>query len=369
MIRILSGDMLSLPTRTPDGIMILKGGPLNHLQHTAKMHSSDHRQPYIDRLGSNMATLRQIERRMDALFQRLLGARGEQALSDAEDRLDELLLTYPELRIPRVAAHPQETGELLARLDLDRGPLPGFEQAMQDLVRLCLTPACMDRLRSKLYAVAARASRQHPELLPSAALAALSIRPPCPTQTLFTEMVLCASAIEWGLTATPHKATSLSLDVSTWLAAEPSERLLADVGKERAHYYASIPGVLPLLDPNRILFDVRRLASTESPHAQAGTRTLNDLAHPGYTSRLRTEIERVQGTLRETYPAPTIADVELLTHRALEALDDLPVQVNPLLQAIWIQSWVRHLHRSGQAEETRSITHHQWDAYQVRREP
>jgi hypothetical protein len=59
----------------------------------------------------------------------------------------------------------------------------------------------------------------------------------------------------------------------------------------------------------------------------------------------------VQGTLRQTYPAPSIADVEMLTHRALEALDDLPVQVNPLLQAIWIQSWVRHLSTLGQAEE------------------
>jgi hypothetical protein len=332
------------------------------------MYRSDHRQTYIDRLGSNVATLRRIERRMDALFQRLLDARGEGALSEAEDGLDELILAYPELRIPQVAAHPQETGELLARLDLDRGPLAGFERAMQDLAKLCLTPTCLDRLRSKLYAVAARASRQHPELLPAAALAALSIRQPCPTRTLFAEMVLCASAIEWGLTATPYKATCLSLDVSAWLAAEPSKRLLADVGRERAHYYASIPGVLPLLDPNRILFDVQRLVSHGSPHAQAGARTLNDLAGPSYTSRLRTEIERVQGALRETYPAPTIADVELLTHRALEALDDLPVQVNPLLQAIWVQSWVRHLHRSGQAGETHSITHHMSGSNQVRRE-
>jgi hypothetical protein len=134
--------------------------------------------------------------------------------------------------------------------------------------------------------------------------------------------------------------------------AEPSERLFAAIGKDRAHYYASIPGVLPLLDPDLILFDVRRLMPSGPAYAEPHARTLDDLANPGYTRRLRTEIKRVQGTLRENYPAPSIADVEMLTHRALEALDDLPVQVNPLLQAIWIQSWVRHLHRSDRPEET-----------------
>lgn len=340
--------------------MILKGGPLDYTQQAAKMHGMN-RQPHTERLGSNMASLRQIERQMDGLFRRLLVAQGEHALTDAAARLDELVLAYPELRIPSVAAYPQQTRVLLAHLDLDHGPLPGFQQAMQCLCECCLTPDSIDRLRSQLYTVAADASRQHPDLLLAAALATISIHPSFPPQTLFTEMVLCASAIEWGLTVTPEQAANLSLDVSTWLMAEPSDRLLAEVGKERAHYYAAIPGVLPLLDPNRILFDVRRLAPSDSPHSAAGVHTLDDLANPGYTKRLRAEIQRVQGTLRESYPAPTIADVELLTHRALEALDDLPVQVNPLLQAIWIQSWVRHLHSSDQPKEAQAVAHHRCD--------
>jgi len=320
------------------------------------MHGTD-RQPHAERLGSNMAHLRQIERQMDDLFRRLLVTQGEHALSDAATRLDDLILAYPELRIPLVAAHPQQARALLAHLDLDRGPLPGYRQAMQLLCERCLTPDGLDRLRSQLYTVAARASRERRDLLPAAALATLSTRPPFPAQNLFTEMVLCASAIEWGLTIATQPASYLSLDVSTWLVAEPSERLLADVGKERAHYFAAIPGVLPFLDRDRILFDMRRLVPFGSPHPQADAYTLDDLANPGYTKRLRAEIQRVQSTLRETYPAPTIADLELLTHRALEALDDLPVQVNPLLQAIWIQSWVQHLHSSDQAAEAQMIAH------------
>jgi len=331
--------------------MILKGGPLNHTQHAANMHSTDHRQLHLDQLDSNMACLRQAEHRMDALLEQFLAARDENALFDAAERLDELILACPALRVPQVAAHPQAARALLAHLDLDHGPLPGFPQAMSDLCELVLTPDCLDTLRSRLYTAAAHVAREHPDLLPAVALATLSVRPHSPAQTLFTEMVLCASAIEWGLTVPPDQASGPAIDVSAWLVAEPSERLLADVGKERAHYYASIPGVLPLLDPNRIMFDVRRLAPLGTPHTKASIRTLDNLANACYTRRLRTEIERVQGTLRETYPAPTIADVELLTHRALEALDDLPVQVNPLLQAIWIQSWVRHLRGSRQAEE------------------
>jgi hypothetical protein len=170
-------------------------------------------------------------------------------------------------------------------------------------------------------------------------------------------MVLCASAIEWRLTSVPNGVTYLSLDVSTWLIAEPSERLLSAVGRDRAHYYAAIPGILPFLDPSRILFDLQRMAPANSSHTDSNARTLDDLASPGYTRRLRIEIERVQGTLRQTYPAPSIADVELLSHRALEALDDLPVRVNPLLRAIWIQSWVRHLRHSGLIEEIQHTPH------------
>lgn len=324
---------------------------MNHTQHTASMHSADCRQPYTDLLGGNVALLRQIEGEMDALFGQLLAAWDKNELSDAAERLDELVLAYPELRIPQIADYPQVARELLAHIALDDGPLPGFQQAMQRLSALCLTPACLRKLRSQLYTVAARVSREHPELLPTAALAALSVHPSCPTQTLFTEMVLCASTIEWGLDVPPQDVSLVSLDVSTWLIAAPSKRLLAAVGKDRAHYYAPIPGILPFLDPNRILFDVRRLVPYNSRDANPGARTLDTLANPGYTKRLRTEIERVQGSLRKNYPAPTIADIEMLTHRALEALDDLPVQVNPLLQAIWIQSWVRQLDAWDQAEE------------------
>jgi hypothetical protein len=316
------------------------------------MHSTGRWQPHTDLLGSNVARLRQIEGQMDALFQRILLARDEHELSDAAERLDELILAYPELRIPQIAAHPRAARALLAHFDPDHGPLPGFQQAMTRLCELCLTTHNLARLRSQLYTVVARVSREHPEMLPTAALAALSVRPPSQPQTLFTEMVVCASAIEWVFGAISLDRPRAALDVSTWLIAEPSERLFAAVGKDRAHYYASIPGVLPFLDPNRILFDVRRLVPPSSPHVDPGARTLDDLANPGYTRRLRTEIERVQGTLRKQYPAPSIADVEMLTHRALEALDDLPAQVNPLLQAIWIQSWVRPLGISGRAEET-----------------
>lgn len=308
----------------------------------------EHRQSHIDRLASNAASLRQIESRMDALLKRLLVAWQEHTLSEAVERLDDLILSYPMLRVPQVAVHAQASRDLLAQLDLDHGPLPGFAEAMTRLCELVLTPNCLDALRSQLYTVAARVAQDQPDLLPTVALATLSTRPPCPAQTLFTEMVLCASAIEWRLTGASHSAPGVLLDVSAWLIAEPSERLLADVGKERAHYYASIPGVLLLLDPNRILFDVQRPFGM--PHAKATVRTLDDLANSSYTNRLRTEIERLQGALRARYPAPTIADVELLTQRALEALDDLPVQVNPLLQAIWIQSWVQHLQRSNQAQ-------------------
>jgi hypothetical protein len=315
------------------------------------MHNMDRRQPQLERLGRNVVRLRQIEGQMDALFGQLLCTRGEHALSDAAARLDELILAYPELRIPQVADHPHAARDLLAHLDLEHGPLRGFQQAMQRLCTLCLTPESLQTLRSQLYTTAARVSREHPDLLPTAALAALSVRPPGPAQTLLTEMVLCASAIEWGLAMPSQAAADISLDVSTWLIAEPSERLLAAVGKERAHRYASIPGILPFLDPNRILFDVQRVAPPGSPYAEPGLRSLDDLADPGYTRQLRTEIERLQSTLRKQYPAPSIADIELLSHRALEALDDLPVQVNPLLQAIWIQSWVRHLSPSNRAEE------------------
>ena len=108
--------------------MILKGGPLDHTSQAAKMHNAECRQPHTDRLGSNTARLRQIERQMDGLFRRLLTTRDEHALSDAAERLDELVLTYSELRIPQVASYPEASRDLLTHLDLDHGPLPGFQR-------------------------------------------------------------------------------------------------------------------------------------------------------------------------------------------------------------------------------------------------
>jgi hypothetical protein len=165
---------------------------------------------------------------------------------------------------------------------------------------------------------------------------------------LFTDLVICASAIEWLANVDPYGSEQTSLDVSTWLAAEPSDLLLDAVGEERAYYYASIPGVLPFLDQRCVLFDARRLLHTNGPLSERRlarySSLLSNLADRCYRRRLRAEIERVRDTLRQQHPATSIADVEMLTHRALQALDDLPPQVNPLLQAIWVQSWVHCLH-------------------------
>ena len=62
-----------------------------------------------------------------------------------------------------------------------------------------------------------------------------------------------------------------------------------------------------------------------------------------YKALLRAEIGRVQRVLREQHPASSIADIEMLARRALEALNELPPHANPLLQAIFVQSWVRYL--------------------------
>jgi len=72
-----------------------------------------------------------------------------------------------------------------------------------------------------------------------------------------------------------------------------------------------------------------------------GEHVLGELVDERYKTLLRAEIKRVQNVFRWRCPARPIADVEMLTNRALEALDDLPPRVNPLLQAILVQSWNR----------------------------
>jgi hypothetical protein len=294
-----------------------------------------------------MIRLRQVECRMDNLFRQALETCSKQERLDAAGRFDDLVTAYPELRlIPQLRRHPDETWRLMSQLDIDRGPLPGFDAAMQQLCELCLTPQAIQGLRSRLYTVAAQVSQERPELLPTAAIAALSLDPAHRPRTLFTEMVICASAIEW-LADLSEDEGPVSLDVSTWLAVDPSERLLAAVGEERAYYYASIPGILPFLDQRCVLFDEYRLFLHNKPTSERNTahspQLLEHLADWRYQQRLRAEIERTQDALRQKHPATSIADVVMLTHRALEALDDLPPQVNPLLQAIWVQSWVQCL--------------------------
>lgn len=300
-------------------------------------------------LNNRMARLRQVEERMDDLFLQVLRAGSEQDLLNAVGRFDVLVAAYPELRLTaQLARYPDETWQLVSQLDPDHGLLPGFEAAIAQLCELCLTPQAVHGLRSKVYTVAAQVAREQPELLPTAAVAALSLDPVHMPRTVFTEMVICASAIEWVERSRPNTRDPISLDVGTWLAAEPSERLLAAAGEKQAYYYASIPGVLPFLDRRCVLFDMCLLLpyaeNMPECNIERDSRLLDDLADRQYQRRLRTEIERTQTTLRQKHSALSIADLEMLTHRALEALDDLPPQVNPLIQAIWVQSWVQCLH-------------------------
>jgi hypothetical protein len=321
---------------------------VNHLHKSAKSRRTTYQPPDRARLSRRMACLRQVESRMDSLLHQVLTACSEQELSDAAERFDELILAYPTLRLTEpLERYPAEVWQLCSLLDLDLGPLPGFEAAMEQLCKLCLTPHAIDGLRSKLYTVAANVAKERPEWLPTVAIAALSLFSSPPAQSAFVDMVICASAIEWLTSYERYGDRRTSLDVGAWLAAEPSEWLMAAVGEERAYYYASIPGVLPFLDQRHVLFDARRLLSCtqtpSGPKAGHDLRLLGNLADRCYQRCLRDEIERTQNVLRKQHSATSIADVEMLAHRALEALDDLPPQVNPLLQAIWVQSWVHCL--------------------------
>jgi hypothetical protein len=322
---------------------------MSHSRGSARKTRTFRQPPDGALLGVRMAQLKQVEGRMDDLFREVLDDCSEQDILDAIESFDRLVSACPELRLTlQVGQHPDEVLWLVSQLDPDHGPLPGYEAAMEQLCELCLTPRAIHGLHSRLYTAVARVAQECPELLPTAAIAALSLNLTRMPRTLFTEMVICVSAIEWLAACGLDDDRSVSLDVGTWLAAEPSKLLLAAVGEERAYYYASIPGVLPFLDQRCVLFDVRRLLSQSEPpperSAEPSSFLLGELADRPYRRRLRAEIERAQGALRQQHPATCIADVEMLAHRALEALDDLPPQVNPLLQAIWVQSWVQCLH-------------------------
>jgi hypothetical protein len=152
-------------------------------------------------LGRQKAQLRQVEGRMDDLFRQLLGALSEPEIERAEDRMDELIAVCPELRLTNLGQHALETWLLVSRLDPETGPLPGFRQAMEQLRELVLTPQAVYGLRSTLYTVAARLAQEHSELLPTAAIAVLAYDGSPPMWNLFSEMVICASAIEWLFTS------------------------------------------------------------------------------------------------------------------------------------------------------------------------
>lgn len=295
----------------------------------------------------NARQLRQVERRMDTLLRRVLDGLDSQQMLNAADRLDLLVRSHSELRLATVAAYPDQMQQVLACIDLELGPLPGFRDALERLCDLCITSYAVRTLRAKLYSVSAHAAESCPELLPTVALAVLSLEAAHPLPNPFLEMVVCASVLEWAVDPDGDGTCAVSLDVSSWLAAEPSDTLRAAVGERRAHYYAAIPGIFSFLDPLTVLFDAQALcalgpALTQAEGAGDGS-ALRLLADGSYVSRLRQEIRRVRHTLGEQYPASCIADVEMLASRALEALEDLPPQVNPLLQAIFVQSWVHYL--------------------------
>jgi hypothetical protein len=284
---------------------------------------------------------------MDGLLRQVVDELDAEQEALASDRFDVLVTTFPELRLDDLGRYPGRVRALLARLDPEAGPLIGFEEAMIQLCDLCITPLAVRGLRSQLYTVAARVADACPDLLPTVALAALSLDAEHPKQSPFVEMVVCASAIEWLVAHRLQDSDLAFLDVGVWLAAEPSQGLRAAIGEGRAHYYAAIPGLLPFLNERCALFDVHDLA----PYADTLSRSnghpvgdiLLELATREYKALLCAEVRRVRTELRWRYPAKAVAGVVMLADRALEALDDLPPQVNPLLQAALVQSWVRYL--------------------------
>ncbi len=324
-----------------------RGRNVDHTSATRKRKRTARQRTEVGLLGGYLTQLRRVERKLDGLLRGVVQGMSMQELMAAADRQDVLVSSFSRLRLPNVGQYPEEAKDLLLRLDPTTGPLPGFDEAMERLWGLVITPGTLRMLHSALYTVAAQAADTCPELLPTVALAALSLDTRRDKSAAFLEMVVAASAIEWFITSHEQGDGCLSLDVGGWLATEPSDTLRMAVGEGLAYYYAAIPGVFLFLDPVSVLFDVRRLMpyarKVRETRTQGGEWVLCELVDGPYKLRLRSEIERVQDTLRGRYPAKSIADVEMLTHRALQALDDLPPQANPLLQAILVQSWVRYL--------------------------
>lgn len=301
---------------------------------------------YISMLDDQMAQLRHIEHWLDDRFRQVVHNLGEEALALASERFDDLVLIFPELRLPGLGDHPEHVSSLLAHIDLDDGPAEGFEAAMARLYKRCITPPVLRALRDKLYGVAAGLSHTHADLLPTVAIAALSLDASASYPSAFVEMVICASAIEASILWQLDAGEQTPPDVSTWLAANPTAALIMAVGEDIAYYYAPIPGVLSLLNPSRVLFDIECLSPCAAGCAcEFGLPALVD---GEYTTLLSGEIRRVQETLRRCYPERVLDDVEMLISRALDALEILPPHVNPLLQAILVQSWVRYLSRASE---------------------
>jgi hypothetical protein len=315
----------------------------------AKKTKRASRQPlYLSLLGEHLTQLRQVEERLDGLFEQVVNELTEESLAQASEQIEELVLSYPELRLPNLHAYPRHVHALLARLDLHAGPLDGFDLAMDALYDLTVTPDVLAILRAKLYRIAAEAADQAPELLPTVAIASLSIKERSRTPNALMQMVICASAIECYICTNLANDGPPSADVSLWLAAQPSDALLAAVGEGPAHYYASIPGILPFLDQDRILFHLDQLAPAslddDGRYLTTSAQSLDALVNREYRALLSEELRRVRHVVRQRYPDVAAADLEMLSERALDALDALPPHVNPLIQAIFVQSWVRCLH-------------------------
>ena len=291
--------------------------------------------PQAGRHDVRLAALRRAERRMDALLRRLLSSLGRDELDASLKRWGELVTMCPELRLD-LNGHAESVAEVVRCLE-EGGELA---VAVRRLCAACVTPTDVRRLRSSLYTIAARFADTHPELVPAVALAALSLDETGEEGNAFVEMVVCASAVEQARRYERHPP----FDACAWLAAEPSPLLIGAVGEGLAYYYAAIPGVLLCLDRSRVLFDVGRLsAGIHLVLRGSDGRLLRELVDEAYKDTLRAEIWRAWGALRQRCMPGALVDVEVLFGRALESLDVLPPHLNPLLQAIFVQSWVRYL--------------------------
>jgi hypothetical protein len=304
---------------------------------------------HLSLLDRQLAQLREVEGTLDDLLRRVIEQSSEEVLACASGRFDELVMAHADLRIAEVGAHVQLVEALMMCLDPEVGPLDGFEDAVVALAAPCATQQSLRALRARLYSVAGRVAVRTPDLLPTVAVAAFSLDAADQTANAFLHMVVCASAIEFYVQATLSEQALPPVDVSTWLAADPPPGLIAAVGEGPAYYFAAIPGVLPFLDQERVLFGAEQLAPVDA-EARTAPRPcavgLGALVDGAYVARLSEEIVRMQRGLRQRYPVHTVADIEMLAERALDALIALPHSANPLLNAIFVQSWVRYLYQA-----------------------